>query len=179
MKAKKYVALLRGINVGGNNKVSMKKLKEVFEGLGFDNVSTYINSGNIIFHTNIATNLAKKIDTAIEKEFKIQVKVLVKEFKEIKSICNKIPASWTNDTEQRTDVIYLWKDFDKKSSLKLITVNPDVDNLIYTKGAIIWNMKRSNYTKSKMNKFIGTELYKNSTARNVNTARKLFSLLSV
>lgn len=52
---KKYVALLRGINVGGNNKVAMPKLKECFESLGYRNVITYINSGNIIFET-------KKVD---------------------------------------------------------------------------------------------------------------------
>jgi uncharacterized protein (DUF1697 family) len=47
-----YVALLRGINVGGNNKVEMKKLKTTFETLGFTSVVTYINSGNIIFNTS-------------------------------------------------------------------------------------------------------------------------------
>lgn len=46
---KKYIALLRGINVGGNNKVSMKELKAIFEQNGFDDVATYINSGNMIF----------------------------------------------------------------------------------------------------------------------------------
>ena len=49
----KFIALLRGINVGGNNKVSMSELKVIFEQAGMQNVSTYINSGNVIFESNI------------------------------------------------------------------------------------------------------------------------------
>ncbi|NLL75142.1 MAG: DUF1697 domain-containing protein, partial [Erysipelothrix sp.] len=48
----KYVALLRGINVGGKNKVDMKELKALFIDLGYTEVQTYINSGNVIFDTN-------------------------------------------------------------------------------------------------------------------------------
>ena len=67
----KYIALLRGINVGGNNKVEMKKLKDVFEALGFKNVSTYINSGNVIFETNETemVKIVEKIEQAILKKY--------------------------------------------------------------------------------------------------------------
>lgn len=56
----RYIALLRGINVGGNNKVSMGELKQAFESLGFTNVSTYINSGNVIFDSR-ETNEVKLV----------------------------------------------------------------------------------------------------------------------
>ncbi len=67
----KYVAFLRGINVGGKNKVKMETLREVFSSLGFENVKTYINSGNVIFETveTAGKELAAKIESAIEKEF--------------------------------------------------------------------------------------------------------------
>ena len=59
----------------------------------------------------------------------------------------------------------------------MLIVKTNVDNLMYLKGSIVWNVKRSDYTKSGMNKFIGTKLYKNMTARNVNTVRRLKQLL--
>ena len=71
----------------------------------------------------------------------------------------------------------MWEEYDKKSSLNLIEINKDVDNLIYVKGAIIWNLNKMDYSKSRMHKFIGTIVYKNMTARNVNTVRKLNELL--
>lgn len=180
MKQRKYVALLRGINVGGNNKVPMSKLKTLFEHLGFENVSTYINSGNVIFETSLTDTqgMMHRIEKEIEKDFGFKVRVLVKDLKNIRSILARIPAKWLNDAEQRTDVIFLWENYNKKSSLALIKINPEVDSLMYTNGAIIWSIKRSDYKKSKMNKFIGTEVYKNMTARNINTTRKLQELMS-
>ncbi|MFT3751872.1 MAG: DUF1697 domain-containing protein [Paludibacter sp.] len=66
-----YVALLRGINVGGNNKVEMKKLKSTFELLGFTNVVTYINSGNIVFEdiSKEQVVIVNEIEKAIKKDF--------------------------------------------------------------------------------------------------------------
>lgn len=59
----------------------------------------------------------------------------------------------------------------------MIRTNPAVDDLRYAHGAILWHIEKKNYTKSKMHDFIGTTLYKNMTARNVNTIRKLVTLL--
>lgn len=171
----RYVALLRGINVGGNNKVEMKKLKKVFEDLRYTDVLTYINSGNIIFSTqekNI-TKLTDTIEKAILKHFGFSVKILLRTAKNIKTLSQKIPQEWVNDAKQKTDVLFLWEAFDSKETLKLIKSTIGVDMLIYVQGAIIWNVERKNYTKSGMKKFIGTEIYKNMTARNVNTVRKL------
>ena len=61
-----YVALLRGINVGGNNKVEMARLKKVFESLGFINVRTYINSGNVIFDTD-TTDIVHAVNSTLFK----------------------------------------------------------------------------------------------------------------
>lgn len=171
----KYLALLRGINVGGNNKVDMAKLCEVFEGLGFQDVSTYINSGNVIFDSSKKVS-TKKIETAIEQKFGFDVRVVVRGKASIAKIQKKIPKNWENNKEQKTDVLFLWDDYADKSTLKLIKTT-DVDTLLYVDGAIIWHLKKSDYNKSGMNKFIGTEVYKNMTARNVNTVRKLWDLL--
>jgi uncharacterized protein (DUF1697 family) len=71
MRSGLFVALLRGVNVGGKNMISMKSLKESFERLGFTQVSTYINSGNIIFTTKETDprKLEKKIEQMLSKEY--------------------------------------------------------------------------------------------------------------
>ena len=174
-----YVALLRGINVGGNNKVDMKQLKQLFEKHELSQVSTYINSGNIIFSSpeKNREKLTTFIEGIIQKKFGFPVKTLLRTKAEIKKIADSLPAAWMNDETQRTEILFLWKNFDKKSSLKLLTINPEVDHVQYISGAIAWNFERKHYKKSGLHKFIGTELYKHMTGRNINTVRKLASLL--
>ncbi len=170
-----YIALLRGINVGRNKKVEMNKLKTVFEDLGFQNVSTYINSGNVIFdcpQTNVIT-LDSKIEKGIAKAFGFSVPVVIRTAQNIQDVAKAVPASWNNDSDQKTDILFLWEKFDSKETINLIKINPDVDELIYLPGAIVWHLDKKYYTKSGMHKFIGTEVYKNMTTRNINTVRKL------
>lgn len=174
----KYLALLRGINVGGNKKVEMKKLKTAFEEAGLTNVRTYINSGNVLFESgekNIdkLSLLLKKI---LKKTFAFEIDLLICEQKILQKLVKIIPVEWVNDSEQKTDVLFLWKEFDNKKSLKLLEPVSEVDNLVYTPGVIVWHIKRADYNKSAMHKFIGSTLYKNMTARNVNTVRKLLQL---
>lgn len=174
-----YVALLRGINVGGNSKIEMGRLKTMFLNLGFTDVSTYINSGNVIFETELPhLNLAKIIEKDIKKEFGIPVKCLVVKGDLVKDVASRVPPSWQNDSKtQKTDVLFLWSEYDKEESINLL--NPtQFDNLKYFPGVIVWNLNTKNYNKSAMNKFIGTPIYKNMTARNINTVRKLAYLLS-
>ena len=178
MSTTSYVALLRGINVGGNKKVDMKTLKEVFEKLGYENVRTHINSGNVIFQSSalLGEKEVQAIERAIEKKFGFVVQTIVRSGKDIAALLKKIPKEWENDTEQKTDILFLWDSHDSKKTLALIKTTPDVDTLIYTKGAIVWHVDRMHYAKSGMHKFIGTAVYKAMTARNVNTVRKLAEL---
>ena len=179
----KYVALLRGINVGGNSKVEMKRLKVVFEKLGMTSVKTYINSGNVVFDSSSGdtASFAAKIEKAIRKEFGFAVRVLVKSLPEMKKIVGGLHDSWATDADQRCDIIFLWPEFDAKAVLKdpaLKHLKQGIDHVIYVKGAIIWRIDRKNASKSGMPKIIGTPLYKNSTARNSNTGRKLLAMMT-
>ncbi len=173
-KSTRYVALLRGINVGGNNKVEMSKLKTLFTKLGCTDVVTYINSGNVIFDSvEEADALLLDIEKALKKRLGFPVRIVLREIKNIRKVAKAIPADWINGDGQKTDVLFLWKEFDSKKTLALIHQNGDVDRLKYVDGAIIWNVKLTDYNKSGMRKFIGTAVYKNMTGRNVNTVRKL------
>lgn len=179
-KKSSYVALLRGINVGGNSKVSMKDLKTCFEELGFTDVRTYINSGNVIFAPagKPVAKLAEIIEQGIKKHIGLDIRVVVRSLEQIELLCKKIPKAWTNDASSRTDVLFLWKEVDRPSVLSELVINKDVDHLLYIKGAVVWHFNRKDYNKSKMHKFIGTFVYKNMTARNINTTRKLHVLMS-
>ncbi len=174
-----YVALLRGINVGGNNKVDMKVLKAVFEKAGMDSVKTYINTGNVIFQN---TKLSKAkievlLENAITTEFGLSIKVLLKSINEIKTIVEALPDSWKNDSEMKCDVLFLWEEIDSEDILKQLPHKPEIEEVRYISGAILWCVKKENVTKSGLIKLIGTKLYKQMTIRNCNTARKIFQLM--
>jgi len=174
-----YVALLRGINVGGKNKVVMQELKACFEKLGFEQVLTYINSGNIIFSTNEPeAGLVAKIETCIKANLGLDIPVVVRSQKQIADVVHALPEAWVNNSEVRTDVLFLWPEADYPEVVQGIKTNPDLDELKYVPGALIWHVNdRAQITKSKMRGFIGSRVYKLMTARNANTTRKLAELM--
>ncbi|TWT01512.1 DUF1697 domain-containing protein [Planomicrobium sp. CPCC 101079] len=174
-----YVALLRGINVGGNNKIDMKTLKRVFEEAGMSAVKTYINSGNIIFTDASRTknDITTILESAIFAHFALQIKVLVYNFDEFSKIAESIPVKWTNDTAMKSDVLFLWEEVDSESVMEKLFIKPEIDAVHYVPGAILWSVDREKVTRSGMSKIIGTPLYKLVTIRNVNTVRKLYGMM--
>ena len=176
-----YVALLRGINVGGNSQVEMSRLKTVFEKLGFSEVSTYINSGNVIFSSNKLTEvkLASAIEKGIEDEFGFNVHVIVRTKGYFKQILKELPDSWQNDKAMKCDVMFLWEEIHNPDILNELMIKPDIEDVKYVSGAIIWRVDRKNAAKSGALKLMGTPLYKKLTIRNCNTVRKLYSLMTI
>ncbi|MFS0674717.1 DUF1697 domain-containing protein [Ornithinibacillus sp. 179-J 7C1 HS] len=174
-----YIALLRGINVGGNNKIDMKLLKQSFERVGMKNVVTYINTGNIIFTQDglSKSELSGALEEVIYTDFGFQIRVIVRSLNDIRNIIQAIPDSWKNDKEMKSDVMFLWDEVDNQSVLEQLVIKPDVDTVKYVPGAILWSIDKKNLTKSGMSKIIGTKLYKLVTVRNVNTARKIYELM--
>lgn len=86
-----YIALLRGINVGGKAKLKMADLKLLFEDLGFKDVATYIQSGNVVFAAENGIGLEEKISKEIKSKFGFEVPVLVKTAAEIDTILKDCP----------------------------------------------------------------------------------------
>ena len=174
-----YVALLRGINVGGNRSVSMKTLKAVFEAVGMTEVRTYINSGNVVFSTprRSTTRIAALVEKAIAEEFGFAVDVLVLSQQRLRAIVESIPEDWMNDRAMKCDVLFLWDDVDRRSILAELPVRDGIDTVRYIPGAVLWQLDRKDITQSRMAKLVGTPLYKRMTIRNCNTARKLLALM--
>lgn len=174
-----YVAFLRGVNVGGKGIVSMATVKEALVGLGLSDVRTYINSGNVIFSTRAsgATRLTSRIEDALERQTGIAINVLVMDHKALKKVVGAIPRNWVDDKTMRTYVLLLWKELDDRNILDRLPTKPGIDELKYTRGAVIWRVDRVNVTKSQMNRLVGTSLYKKITIRSANTMRKLNELM--
>lgn len=176
----KYIALLRGINVGGNNKVDMKLLKTTFEGIGMLNVSTYINTGNILFEDNThkATTIADLLEKAIEKDFNLNIKVLIRTQDQINDIYKHIPVAWENDKTMRSNVLFLWEDIDTPNTLKTLDINKSVDEAMYVSGAILWSVLHKDYSNSGYENLAKNKLYKKMTIRNINTFRKIHEIIN-
>jgi uncharacterized protein (DUF1697 family) len=174
-----YVALLRGINVGGNNKIPMAQLKTVFERAGMQAVKTYINSGNVVFaHDTLeASTLAQLLEAAIETEFAFRPKVLVRDAPGLLAVAEALPNDWKNDDEAKCDVMFLGEAIDRPEILDELTIKPEMDRVIYTPGAVLWWVARKNVTRSGLLKIVGTETYRQMTVRNCNTLRKLAQLV--
>ena len=169
-----YIALLRGINVGNSVKINMKELKTLFEQCGFSNVSTYINSGNVLFKSNDKKNsITENIQKALHITTGNEVKVLVKTKSEIVKIANSIPDDWQNNDDQKTDVAYLFESIDTENIINELPIKKEYIQLLYVEGALIWNVRREDYNKSHLNKIISHKVYKDMTIRTVNTARYL------
>ncbi|MFD2129972.1 DUF1697 domain-containing protein [Pseudogracilibacillus auburnensis] len=174
-----YVALLRGINVGGKNKIDMKMLKQTFERVGMTSVKTYINSGNIIFTYDSLSKseISHLLEEAICKDFGLQIKILIRSFDAMKIIIDALPETWKNDQNMKSDVLFLWDDLDSETVLSKLVIKPGIDTVTYVNGAILWSVDKKNVTKSGIIKLGGTNLYKKMTVRNVNTTRKIYQLM--
>jgi uncharacterized protein (DUF1697 family) len=171
-----FVALLRGINVGGKNRVEMARLREAFEKLGFGDVRTYINSGNVIFSHDRAPR-AEDVEEALEAEFGFEIKVTLRDRANIEAVAGALPDAWVNDDTMKCDVMFLWDHVDSRQALDQMTVKPDIDEVKCLEGALIWRVDRPVLTRSGLMRVAGSELYKSMTVRNCNTVRKLAALM--
>lgn len=176
----KYVALLRGINVGGNSKVEMKQLKTTVENLGLESVKTYINSGNILFSDSKHTpaQLVTLLEQAIEKQCGFSVRVLLRDQNALAKIYHALPETWQNNTEMKCDVLFLWDTVDAPNILDTLQIREGIDEVRYLPGAILWRVDRKDIGKSGLLKIVGTPFYKQVTIRNCNTTRKLHALMT-
>lgn len=174
-----YVALLRGINVGGNNKINMKELKITFEQAGMGSVVTYIQSGNIIFadSAHSSAELAALLEQAIEDDFGLRIRVLLRSLPKMQAIVSALPEHWSNDEAMKSDCLFLWEEADNPDVLKQLPLKPGIGTVMYVPGAVLASFSREEAARSGMNKLIGSKVYQHMTVRNVNTTRRIYELM--
>jgi uncharacterized protein (DUF1697 family) len=176
----RYLALLRGINVGGRTLVKMADLKTCFVNLGFDDVSTYIASGNVLFESDEDDDaeLATTIEAAIEQRFELPVKVVVLDRKAYVRIVKAIPRTWIGDGTLRANVAFLRRGTDAKQLVRELEPDAAIEEVKAVDGAILWATRRDSLNRSVMRKLIGGAAYKELTVRSLNTTLKLHELLA-
>ncbi len=175
----RYVALLRGINVGGNGKVPMVELKQCFEGLGFTDVQTYINSGNVIFSaTGSSASLCKQIETCLEQQFGWRIAVVVYDVGQYKAIVENAPTAWGTDDSWKHNALFLLPPYDMDDIVSAIgELKPDIEMLIPGDGVLYQSMSKELFGKTTTGKLASSPAYKRMTIRNFNTTMKLYELL--
>ena len=177
--AKTFVALLRGVNVGGKNMIRMSALKASFEEMGFAAVSTYINSGNIIFKAKAsdARRLEREIEAMLASEYKLDSKVVVRSLPEMASLVENLPAEWDGDGRWKYNVIFLRHTIDSERVLDGLNPRSDVERVVYRPGTLLWAARADAITKAALLKLPGMKIYREMTVRNLNTTRKLYELM--
>jgi uncharacterized protein (DUF1697 family) len=184
MSAKKkintHVVLIRGINVGGKNKVPMAGLKKCLEQLGFSNVSTYIASGNVILESDKgADEIRTQIEEALPESFKLDdefVRVLVLTRDRLQAVIDNKPEGFGEQPEKyHSDAIFLIG-IDSAQVMPLFKPREGVDRVWPGEGVIYSQRLSSQRTKSRLNRIMATSEYKLMTIRNWNTTTKLLEI---
>jgi uncharacterized protein (DUF1697 family) len=176
-----YVILLRGINVGGKNKVPMTGLKKVLEDLGFAHVSTYIASGNVILKSDKHPEAIKaQIEASLPERFTLDnelIKVLVLTRHQLQAVVDNKPEGFGEQPEQyHSDAIFLIG-IDSVQAMSVFHPREGVDK-VWAGDAVIYSQRLSaQRTKSRLGKIVGTPAYKSMTIRNWNTTTKLLEIL--
>ncbi|RPI66836.1 MAG: DUF1697 domain-containing protein [Ignavibacteriales bacterium] len=175
-----WLALLRGINVGGNNIIKMADLKTCFESLKFSDVATFIQSGNIIFKSEEKDKfiLTDKIEKALSKTFNYNAKAVIISYKELKDAVKNAPLDFGNDSSKyKYDFIFVKEPLTPKTAMESVKVKEGVDNVYKGKKVLYFSRLIEKAAQSYLNKVITLPIYKNMTIRNWNTTTKLLALM--
>lgn len=175
----KYIALLRGINVSGQKKILMKDLIVLFEKGGFEEVSTYIQSGNVLFDSEMTSvqDLQREISQLIRKKYKFDVEVLVIGMDYLKSVIDKNPFVKKKDFDAKKMYVSFLNDKPTKERLtELSKITSGADQWEYENLQLYFYCP-DGYGKTKFsNNLVENKLKLIATTRNWNTVHELYKL---
>lgn len=174
---KRYIALLRGINISGKNKISMPELKKRFEELDFAEVATYLNSGNVIFSSTINDKkmLSDKIESMIKDSFDLDIPVFIILQEELEIALSNAPDWWGDDNKEIYDnIIFLIPPLSYAEFYNEIGNPKEEYEKVYSyKNIIFWSFSRKDYQKTNWWKKTADASVSNKiTIRTANTVRK-------
>ncbi len=177
----RYLALLRGINVGGNNLIKMAALKACFEVQGFEDVVTYIQSGNVLFSAAEAgaARLSRRIEEVLAATFRYKASVVLRSRKQMADIVGRAPRGFGADpAAYRYDVIYLRAPLTAAAALRDVPLQEGVDRATAGSGVLYFSRLASRAAQSRMSKIVSLPIYQNMTIRNWNTTTALLRLMT-
>ena len=179
MATNRCVALLRGINVGGRNPVRMADLKACFEDDGHTEVSTYIQSGNVLFTTDAPVRtIEERLEAVLEERFGLALMVVVRTHRQLRSIVEDAPSGFGADPDRyHSDAIFLRSPLTPAQAMTVVHLREGVDQAWPGQGVLYFARLSAERTKSRLNKIMGTPEYRQMTIRNWSTTTKLLALL--
>jgi uncharacterized protein (DUF1697 family) len=175
----RYVALLRGINVGGKNLIRMTDLRACFEAEGFADVVTYIQSGNVLFSAaGAAGALARRIEGALGAAFAYQAVVVLRSQAKLTATVTGAPDGFGADAARhRYDVLFLREPLTAAAAMKHVPTRAGVDRVWPGPGVIYHSRLIARATQSQLGRIVGLPIYQQLTIRNWNTTTKLLALM--
>ncbi|MDR2471848.1 MAG: DUF1697 domain-containing protein [Treponema sp.] len=178
--AVRYLALLRGINVGGQGIIKMADLKAAFAGLGFTGVSTYIASGNVMFSAAGKNKgaLVKTLEAALSKQFGLDLKIALLRAEELAAVIADKPPGFGESPDRRWDVMFLRPPLTAKKVFAALSLREGVDEAAAGKGVVYFSRLAARASHSYLSKIAGHPCYREMTIRNWNTAAALGALLA-
>jgi uncharacterized protein (DUF1697 family) len=175
-----YVALLRGINVGGNNRVPMAELRACFDELGATDVATYIQSGNVIFaggDVRPATWVGR-IEAALSDRFDYSARIVLRAHAELRSVVEGAPRGFGTDPERhRSDVLFLRGPSTPSEVIAQLRPREGVDAVATGPGVVYFERLTARATQSRLGKVVGLPVYQEMTIRNWRTTTTLLAML--
>ena len=173
-----YIALLRGINVGGKNKIDMKQLKTAFTEAGFSDVLTYINSGNVIFSSELDETAAQAAcESLIAKAFGLSIAVAILTADELADALAHAPGWWGNAPNAKHNAIFVIPPATAKAICAEVgEIKPEYEKCAYHGKLIFWSAPMETFSRTRWGTVSKRTTYQKITIRNANTAFKLAEL---
>ena len=174
-----WVALLRGVNVGGRNLMKMPALRACLEDAGFDRVETFIQSGNVVFRTaqKSVSKLTVQIEKVIETTLGISSRVVVVSRDRLKAVIEEAPASWRSGADLRRNIAFLRPPVTAAAALKQVDTRPGVDTVDAGNGVLYMTTTLRDAAKSRLAKIVTKPVYREMTIRTYGTCQKILALM--
>lgn len=175
----RYVALLRGINVGGKNLIDMLALKTCFEAQGFTDVVTYIQSGNVIFSSSEkGARLVARIESQLSKTFDYRASVVLRSRQQLRRVLEGAPGGFgARPKLYRYDVIFLKDPLSAAEALHSVTARDGVDRVFVGSGVLYFSRLIRKASQSYLSRLVSMRVYKRMTIRNWNTTTRLLDIM--
>lgn len=173
------MALLRGINVGGKNLVSMADLRAEFEHAGYSEVQTYIQSGNVLFETDEPrAELEPSIEALLAERLGVPVLVVVRSHRQLANVVASAPKGFGADREAHlADVVFLKSPLTPAKVLQVVSLRDGVDRAWPGPGVVYFDRVAERRTQSRLSRLASTPEYQRMTIRNWSTTTRLLAVL--
>ncbi len=175
----RYILLLRGINVGGKNIIKMADLKACMAGMGFSNVTTYIQSGNVLLNSKETdhSRLMKQIEKTLSEQFGYKARTVLITQEQLKKIVENAPDGFGKDqANYKYDVMFLKEPLTAVEAIKSIPAREGVDQQYPGEGVVYFSRLVNRLPQSYLSKLTTQPIYQEMTIRNWNTTTKLLDL---